>query len=108
MTAAAFVAAVVTRAGPSAYALSTASTPHQGALPSAGPASSSAGGFARRPAGQRLWPPRGAAGGLLDKNASRYRWAAAVIEANAAGYQLAADRPVMAIGGFNGSDPARL
>ena len=36
-----------------------------------------------------------------------YTWAAATVGANsAAGIQLASDRPVMAIGGFNGSDPA--
>ena len=32
--------------------------------------------------------------------------AAAVGSQNASGYQLAAGEPVMAIGGFNGSDPA--
>ncbi len=44
---------------------------------------------------------------LLKSNASSYRWVAAVVGANsAAGVQLAADEPVMAIGGFNGTDPA--
>jgi 4-amino-4-deoxy-L-arabinose transferase-like glycosyltransferase len=43
----------------------------------------------------------------LEKNASRYTWVAAAVGANnAAGYQLATDDPVMALGGFNGSDPA--
>ncbi|MCA1223025.1 glycosyltransferase family 39 protein [Streptomyces sp. 8L] len=43
----------------------------------------------------------------LEKNASRYTWvAAAVGSQNAAGYQLATERPVMPIGGFNGSDPS--
>jgi hypothetical protein len=43
----------------------------------------------------------------LQKDAGSYRWVAAVVSANqAAGYQLASDRPVMAIGGFNGTDPA--
>ena len=32
--------------------------------------------------------------------------AAAVGSNNAAGYQLASEQPVMAIGGFNGSDPS--
>jgi hypothetical protein len=42
----------------------------------------------------------------LRANASAYTWVAASVGANnAAGYQLAADLPVMAIGGFNGSDP---
>ena len=39
-------------------------------------------------------------------DADRYTWVAATIGANnAAGYQLAAERPVLAVGGFNGSDP---
>ena len=44
---------------------------------------------------------------LLTANASRYTWVAATIDANnAAGYQLATGDPVMAIGGFNGTDPS--
>ena len=44
---------------------------------------------------------------LLEADASRYTWVAATTGANsAAGYQLATDQPVMAIGGFNGTDPA--
>ena len=44
---------------------------------------------------------------LLTQNASSYRWAAATTGSqNAASYQLASELPVMAIGGFNGSDPA--
>jgi len=64
--------------------------------------------------------PGGGMGGLLNgrqvsaraesallKNAGDYRWAAAAIGSqNAASYQLATQRPVMAIGGFNGSDPS--
>lgn len=43
----------------------------------------------------------------LKKNASDYTWAAAAIGSqNAASYQLASGKPVMAIGGFNGSDPS--
>jgi len=63
--------------------------------------------------------PGGAGGGLLnagtpaaavvstlEKQASRYQWVAATVGANnAAGYQLATGDPVMAIGGFNGTDP---
>ncbi len=62
----------------------------------------------------------GAVGGLLDgadvgaqaeellaKDAGRYTWAAAAVGAqNAASYQLATGEPVMAIGGFNGTDPS--
>jgi hypothetical protein len=44
---------------------------------------------------------------LLKADASRYTWVAATVNSNSAsGYQLASDEPVMAIGGFNGTDPA--
>jgi len=44
---------------------------------------------------------------LLKDNASEYTWIAATTGANsAAGYQLATGDPVMAIGGFNGTDPS--
>ncbi|MGP3962835.1 ArnT family glycosyltransferase [Nonomuraea sp. 3N208] len=44
---------------------------------------------------------------LLKDGASGYTWAAATVGSNnAAGYQLASGRPVMAVGGFNGTDPA--
>jgi hypothetical protein len=63
---------------------------------------------------------RGGAGGLLGAptpsselvtaltaGASGYTWAAAVVGSNnAAGYQLATQLPVMALGGFNGTDPS--
>ncbi len=43
----------------------------------------------------------------LSEDASSYTWvAAAVGSQSAAGYQLATEEPVMAIGGFNGSDPS--
>ncbi|MFK4103659.1 ArnT family glycosyltransferase [Streptomyces sp. NPDC019531] len=44
---------------------------------------------------------------LLQADADDYTWAAAAIGAqNAASYQLASDESVMAIGGFNGTDPS--
>ncbi|MGV9559002.1 ArnT family glycosyltransferase [Streptomyces sp. NPDC003522] len=44
---------------------------------------------------------------LLDTDSDRYTWAAAAIGSqNAASYQLATGDPVMAIGGFNGTDPS--
>ncbi|MFE9440702.1 ArnT family glycosyltransferase [Streptomyces sp. NPDC006602] len=44
---------------------------------------------------------------LLETDADQYPWAAAAIGAqNAASYQLATGDPVMAIGGFNGTDPS--
>ena len=43
----------------------------------------------------------------LSENAASYRWVAAAIGSqNAAGLQLGSGLPVMAIGGFNGSDPS--
>ncbi|KHL02896.1 glycosyl transferase [Sinomonas humi] len=76
------------------------------------------GGFGGPPSGFR--GGGGGAGGLLDAptpssalvtalqtDASKYTWAAAVVGSNnAAGYQLATQLPVMALGGFNGTDPA--
>jgi 4-amino-4-deoxy-L-arabinose transferase-like glycosyltransferase len=43
---------------------------------------------------------------LLEQGSDGYRWVAATVGANnAAGYQLASGDAVMAIGGFNGTDP---
>ncbi|MER6617042.1 glycosyl transferase, partial [Streptomyces xantholiticus] len=48
-----------------------------------------------------------AAEAALKQDADAYTWvAAAVGSQNAASYQLATGAPVMAIGGFNGSDPS--
>ncbi|MFC4147818.1 glycosyltransferase family 39 protein [Micromonospora mangrovi] len=170
-------------AGPVAYSLQTAATPHTGSIPTAGPFVQGAvgpgrGGFpgGRPPGGQfpdfpgfpgapgqnggtgqdggtgqngqlpglpggpgstggqTGWFPGfpggagpdgrgtrgGGMGGLLDArapsaemtalltaDADAYTWVAATIGSNnASGYQLATRRPVMAIGGFNGSDPS--
>ncbi|MDX6470289.1 MAG: hypothetical protein QOF75_2092 [Gaiellaceae bacterium] len=50
--------------------------------------------------------PSSALVALLQQDASRYTWVAAAVGANsAAGVQIAAGEPVMAIGGFNGTDP---
>ncbi|MFD6567965.1 ArnT family glycosyltransferase [Micromonospora profundi] len=200
------VGAAAALAGPAAYALQTAATPHGGSIPSAGP--SVAGGFGRggfpggqppqrpdggqMPGGQRpdggqnngqtpSFPGGGAPGGqapggqdpaapggqapggqdpaapggqapggqapgfpgggrdggqvppgggqgpagggmggllnarepsaalreLLERDSASYTWVAATIGSNnASGYQLATGDPVMAIGGFNGSDPS--
>lgn len=43
----------------------------------------------------------------LVQDADQFTWVAAAVGANsAAGYQLATEQPVLAIGGFNGSDPS--
>ncbi|GLW33429.1 ArnT family glycosyltransferase [Actinoplanes regularis] len=175
------VALVTALAGPAAYAAQTASEPHSGSIPTAGP--SVAGGFGGPggggrgggrgngggfPGGQNGGFPgggnlggqnqgsqnqggqnqgglpgggfpggdgqnqgdggnrggRGMGGGgmggllnaasvstemktLLEQDADSYTWvAAAVGSQNASGYQLATEKPVMAIGGFNGTDPS--
>ncbi|MGX6602948.1 glycosyltransferase family 39 protein [Micromonosporaceae bacterium Da 78-11] len=44
---------------------------------------------------------------LLEANADQYTWAAAAVGSqSASGYQLATGKPVMAVGGFNGTDPS--
>jgi 4-amino-4-deoxy-L-arabinose transferase-like glycosyltransferase len=44
---------------------------------------------------------------MMNANAADYIWVAAAVGSNnAAGYQLATGAPVMAIGGFNGTDPS--
>jgi len=176
-------AVVLGLAAPAAYSVATATTPHSGSIPSAGPAGASGGfgpgGFGGRqaggfpgggfpgggfpgggtgggtaaggfpggagpgggfpgggfPGGGTTNPgtgtggfpgggfPGGRTGGgpggllgtskpsaaltaLLSSDAAKYTWVAATVGADqAAGYQLATDKPVMALGGFNGSDP---
>lgn len=101
--------------GPAVYSVETAAVAHTGALPSVGPVGG--GGFAG--GGPRGGGGRGGGmGGLLSAPTAGTQltallrdadttWAAATIGSNnAAGYQLAADVPVMAVGGFNGTDPA--
>ena len=164
------VAGVAVLAAPTAYTLATVTTPHSGAIPSAGPASATAAGrlaaaalagrgrpggpggigAGRSPGtgsappdgqgsrgrsprsrtaaslgppggwGARAGGPGGNIGGLLNSStpskaittalkadASKYTWVAAAVGSNeSAGYQLASGEPVMAIGGFNGTDPA--
>jgi 4-amino-4-deoxy-L-arabinose transferase-like glycosyltransferase len=86
--------------------------PASGALP--GSAGRSAGGRAGLPSGRTAGGPGGTAGTdaalskLLETGASGYRWAAATVSStSAASLELSSDGvPVMAIGGFTGSDPA--
>jgi 4-amino-4-deoxy-L-arabinose transferase-like glycosyltransferase len=170
-------AVVVALLGPGAYAVATAATPHNGAIPSAGPPVAGGfgpgggrvafprrgfptggfappalgpGGFGTPTPGQGGLPPGGLgqgglgqggfgpggfrqggfgpggfggsvrAGGflngttvsaatktLLESGSSGYRWVAATVDANnAASYQLATGDAIMAIGGFNGTDPS--
>ncbi|MEH3129750.1 MAG: glycosyltransferase family 39 protein [Mycolicibacterium neoaurum] len=130
---AAVLAVACALAGPVAYSLATAATPHTGAIPSVGPARSgppfggpfpgpppNGPGDGGRERGGGPFEGGAFAGGLfaaptpppdlvarLRDDADRYTWPAAVVgSTNAAGYQLAADVPVLAVGGFNGTDPA--
>ena len=104
----AVAALVACLAGPAAYSIATAATPHSGAIPSVGPSRYGMGGGFAGPGGLLDSPSPGP--GLtatLSADADDYTWAAAVVGSNnAAGYQLASGAPVMAIGGFNGTDPS--
>ncbi len=92
-----------TLAGPAAFSVATALTPHTGAIPSVGPAA----GFGGPPGFLDAARPGAELTGLLKTDAGDYTWAAATVGSNnAAGYQLATGAPVMALGGFNGTDPA--
>ncbi|SFR28480.1 4-amino-4-deoxy-L-arabinose transferase [Lentzea waywayandensis] len=99
------VALIAALLGPTTYSFATVTTPHTGALPVAGPSSGRMGG-----AGGGLLDattPDAEVVTLLQDKADSYKWAAATIGSNnAAGLQLASGQPVMALGGFNGTDPA--
>ncbi|AKK29859.1 glycosyltransferase family 39 protein [Mycobacterium sp. EPa45] len=98
------VAVVAALAGPVAFSLATVAAPHSGAIPSVGPSSGQGG-----PPGGMFDAPRPGAAltASLRQDAGQFTWAAAVVgSSNAAGYQLATGLPVMAVGGFNGTDPA--
>jgi 4-amino-4-deoxy-L-arabinose transferase-like glycosyltransferase len=83
--------------GSAAYALSTASHPHSGSIPSSGPVSTQLGGEGTTANTELL--------ALL--KATSTTWAAATNGAmSSAPLQLASGKPVMAIGGFNGGDNA--
>ncbi|WP_410633474.1 ArnT family glycosyltransferase [Amycolatopsis sp. cmx-4-83] len=111
-SAVAVLALVATLTGTGAYTLATAATTHSGAIPSAGPSSGfggrGPGGFRGGGPGSLLSTtmPGASLTALLEKDASQYTWTAATVLSNAAaGYQLASGAPVMAVGGFNGTDP---
>lgn len=97
--------------GPLAYSVQTAATPHSGSSPSAGPSRAVA--AARRAPVPVGGHGRGTGNGaslvkLLERGASGYRWAAAVVgSANAASMELSTGGdPVMAVGGYAATDPA--
>jgi 4-amino-4-deoxy-L-arabinose transferase-like glycosyltransferase len=121
--------------GPAAYSVQTVSTGHSGSIVNAGPtvagATGGPGGGMRggqapggtTQGGGTATGGRGGGGGMggllnaappstavvsaLSANADQYTWVAAAIGSqNAAGLQIGTQLPVMAIGGFNGSDPS--
>jgi hypothetical protein len=114
-------------AGPAGGPFNPGALPFQGgngfAAPGSGQNPSGLGPFGRRFGGLRGSGGPGGGGGIgglldtgqanpqlvaaLEANASAYRWVAATTGSNnAAGLQLSSGLPVMAIGGFNGSDPS--
>ncbi|MFG1798295.1 ArnT family glycosyltransferase [Nocardia sp. NPDC049149] len=104
-------AALTAFAGPVAYTVHTIAHPHYGTNPIAGPvvAAPTGGGVTPGSIAFFLEPstPSAEVVRVLRRDGSGYRWAGAAIGSmNAAGYQLAAQLPVMPIGGFNGRDPA--
>ncbi|MFF9013108.1 ArnT family glycosyltransferase [Streptomyces sp. NPDC014870] len=79
-------------------------TPPQGAMERGGQGGFGGGGMGGLLNGASVGAKAKAA---LLADADDYTWVAAAIGAqNAASYQLATEKPVMAIGGFNGSDPS--
>jgi 4-amino-4-deoxy-L-arabinose transferase-like glycosyltransferase len=129
------VGVVAVMLGPSAYAFATAGRAIEGATPSSGPSAAAGFGggpgggadgqqFARGaqgnlPAGiQASRLPAGGAGGLgqatssalvtyLERHQGSATWLVAVSSANeGASLELSTGRPVLAMGGFSGSDPA--
>ncbi|MBB3665261.1 hypothetical protein FB384_004214 [Prauserella sediminis] len=108
---AAVVVAVVTAlAGLSAtgaYAQTTASVPHTGSLPMSDPSGDGTDPMGRQ--GGQGGPGTGTVSAELTAalQDTDTDWAAAAMGAQGQGsLQLASGRPVMAIGGFNGGDPA--
>ncbi len=116
---------------PVAYSIDTAATTHTGAIPSAGPTVAGffggpggqvpggdfPGGASGRSGGTEGGLPAGFGGqtsisaavsNMLETGASGYKWAAATLTStSAASLELGSNGvPVMAIGGFLGSDPA--
>ena len=95
-------------AGPVTWTGCTVASEHTGSIVTAGPSNGNGAGGGPGNGGGLL---QGSADdelvSLLTQNANGYRWAAATTGSqNAASYQLSSGLSVMAVGGFNGSDPA--
>jgi len=104
---AAALAMVACLAAPAVYSVATAAAAQSGAIPSVGPARHGFGGFTG-PGGLLDSPTPGPVlSATLSADAHDFTWAAATVGSNnAAGYQLSTGAPIMAIGGFNGTDPS--
>ena len=128
------VTLLVALAAPAGYAVATVATAHTGALPTAGPGGGPERGSGPPPLGGATPPggqgvadgPPGIGGPgrgsltllngvtpsaslteLLRGGAGGFTWVAATVGSEvAASYQLAAGAPVMAVGGYNGTDPS--
>ncbi|MCW2912914.1 MAG: glycosyl transferase [Actinomycetia bacterium] len=84
-----------------------ASGQNQGSAQRQGPGGMGRGGAGGPGALLNAVTPSAALTTLLTNNSGSYTWVAAATGSNnAAGYQLATGKPVMAVGGFNGTDPA--
>ncbi|MCE0537098.1 glycosyltransferase family 39 protein [Kineosporia rhizophila] len=97
-------------AGSAAYAVATTASAHTGSIPSVGPSSAASSGFGGGGGGRGGGMGSGSevSDELVEllQNAGT-KWAAATVSSNsAAPLQLASGQPVMALGGFSGSDPA--
>ncbi|WP_433685750.1 ArnT family glycosyltransferase [Nocardia sp. CA-119907] len=104
-------AAMATLAGPTAYTIDTIATSHTNAIPVAGPNAGTPDfselGFGPAGGMMTVSTPSDRLVALLEKDGDDFTWAAAAVTSNsAAGFQLATRLPIMAIGGFNGTDPA--
>lgn len=101
-TALAVVGLVVGLAGPAVFTIATVAGEHTGSIPSSGPHRTAATGPPGFPGPRADNPDLDA----LVRGAEN-RWAAATVGSHGAvALELATGRPVMSIGGFNGSDPA--
>jgi len=113
----ALTATLTAFAGTSAWALATANQPHAGSIPSSGPSAASGfggfgspDGFAGRGTGAAGFP--GAATSNADDlttllKSTTTKWAAATNgDQSAAELELSTGKSVIAIGGWDGSDPA--
>ncbi len=94
------VAVVLCAAGPVAYSFATVAVAHNGSVPTAGPTSTALSGSNNESAEAESTLVE-----YLLANQGSAKWIVAVASANeSAPIQISTNQPVMAVGGFNGSD----